>query len=479
MKKTTALLLCLLILIPSALGLVSCDNSQSGNQETEPYETMIPGGDDENDPKIPAKDYQKYDFSFLTEDGDYFVDYIDSDGETNQLIPDAVYRRNTILEEKYNITISQIASASQQADIRSQVMAGATEFDAILARAVRLSTLARENLLYDLNTVEQFDMSKPYWDQNAKVELNIGSKLYYTNCDLNIRALPFMVFFNKQLVDDYQLTSPYEYMKNNEWTLDNFGKMIKSITEDMNNDGLMNENDRYGAQFEHNNVPVLMYGSGIRVTTLDATGYPELTLMGDKTVDVFEKIKDIYSDKNYSFCITCSSMGANGFAHKFDYARYLFTQDLALFHLAPSDIIPQFGDMEHEFGIVPIPKYDASQDRYYSLFSYHEVLFALPGIVPDIERTGNIIEDMNYYSRIVTVPVWFDTMLSRKYTRDDESEANLSIVKNTAVYDVGLYFDFGGVRSKILEVEPGNSNISTSFAKLKKAIQADIEANFK
>lgn len=479
MKKTLCLFLALLTVFSCVSMLFSC-SKETGKEaeETKPYETEIVAGSEE-DPEIAAVDYEKYDFVFLTEDGDYFVDYIDADSESNELIPSAVYRRNTVVEDKYNITISQQASAKQSEDIRAQVMSGSPSFDAILARATFLSTLAKENLLYDLNTVERFDMTKSYWDQNAKNELNIAGKLYYTNCDLNIRALPFMIFFNKQLIEDNQLTSPYEYMKNNDWTLDHFGELVKSsVAKDMDNDGNMTELDRYGAQFEYNNIPVLMYGCGLRATTNDATGYPELTLMSDKTVDVYEKLKEIYSDRNFVYDLTSSSMDPHGYAHRFDYARYLFTQDLALFHLAPSDIIYQFADMEHEFGIVPAPKYDGAQDRYYSLFSYAEVLFALPSVNKNLERTANIIEDMNYYSSVITIPVWFDTMLSRKYTRDDESEENLSIIKETAVYDVGLFFDFGGLRSKILSVDPKNSNISTNFAKLKKAIQADIDSNF-
>jgi hypothetical protein len=122
--------------------------------------------------------------------------------------------------------------------------------------------------------------------------------------------------------------------------------------------------------------------------------------------------------------------------------------------------------------------YDSTQDRYYSMCSYWDVLVACPAILEDPDRTGRILEDLNYYSSVIVIPEWFDTMLSRKYARDDESEQSLKIIKDTAVYDMALLFDFGGIRAKVLETDPAKNNISTSYAKLKKAIQNDLDTTY-
>jgi len=458
---------------------IACSGDGTGTETTVPYETEIEAGN-ENDPKIPKVDYEGYEFTFLSAtmaSDPYYVDYIVSEGESSDLIMDAVYRRNTVIEDKYNVKLVQIESNAPQADVRTQVMSGSVEFDAVILRGAFLANLARERLLYNLNELEWVDMTKPYWDANAAADLAVGDALYFTNCDINMR-MPYGLFFNKQLIEDNQLTSPYTYLANNEWTLDNFGKLVKSISVDLNNDGLFDENDRYGATFEHHNAITLMYASGIRATTQDPTGYPTLTLMGDKTVTAYEKIKDIFSDSSYSYCLTCSTMDPHGFEHRWDYARYLFTQDHYLFHIcAPTDIY-QFADMEHEFGVVPLPKYDSAQEKYHSMMSWWTQAVGCPAVMDDPDRTGRILEDLNYYSSVIVTPEWFDVMLTRKYTRDDESESSLLTIKNSAVYDMGLYFDFGGLRTKILDVDPAKNNISTNYAKLRKAIESDIDDTF-
>ncbi|MBE6564577.1 MAG: extracellular solute-binding protein [Ruminococcaceae bacterium] len=475
--KLLSLLLVFCFVLPLA---VACDNNAGqGGETTEAYETEIAKGS-EFDPKLPRKDYEGYEFTYLTaaQSADpYSVDYVISEGESSDLILDAVYRRNVILEDKYNITFAQIESTSAQADVRAQVMSGNTEFDVIMLRGAYMANLAREKLLYNLNDLPNVDMSKPYWDQNAKKDLAVGNALYFTNCDLNIK-LAYGLFFNKQLIEDNQLTSPYTYIEQNNWTLDTFGTLVKSISVDLNNDGFYDEQDRYGATFEHHNAVTLMYASGIRASTQDATGYPNLTLMGDKTVAAYEKIKDIFNDPTYCYCLTCSKMDPHGFLHRFDYARYLFTQDYYLFHICSPTGIDQFADMEHEFGIVPLPKYDASQDRYYSMWSWWTIMVGCPATTKDPDRTGRILEDLNYYSSIITIPEWFDVMLTRKYTRDDESEQYVQIIKDTAVFDMALYFDFGGIRTKILDIDPIKANISTNYAKLRKAIENDINDTY-
>ena len=86
-----------------------------------------------------------------------------------------------------------------------------------------------------------------------------------------------------------------------------------------------------------------------------------------------------------------------------------------------------------------------------------------------------ILEDMNYISSFTVVPAWFDTLLTRRYARDDESEESLHILRNNCVYDIGLYYNFGDLRSGILDVDPQTSNISRNYARLEKAVKAHIK----
>ncbi len=491
MRKTLSLILAFcFVLTAFAFTLASCGGSDAeetkgvtGIETLEDGETAFDPALLDDDPHIEAVDYGGYEFTFLTREGnDYNTRYIVAEeGQEEAPLPSALIRRNNILEEKYNITITQFRTSDLLSTARAQIMSGSTDFDVILASCSTLATMAKENLLYNLRDVPRFDLSKPYWDQNANSELLIGDKLYFTNNALNIHALGFVVFFNKKIVSDYGLESPYDLIENNEWTVDKWAEMVKSVSKDMNGDGRMTEIDQYGTLTENHNPRMFLYAFGIRATTNNENGYPEPTLMADKdkTVTAYEKLKAVFSDANVCYNMTSSSVDPHGFPHKWDYLRSLFTQDLYMFHYTSDDCITQFADMESEFGVIPFPKYDSNQKDYLTMYQVNTNLFALPSVIEDVDRTGRIIEDMNFYSSTITLPTWFETLLTRRYTRDEESERYLRLLRDNCVYDIGLYYDFGSIRTSVLDVDITTANISRSYARVEKATKADIDKTYK
>ena len=96
----------------------------------------------------------------------------------------------------------------------------------------------------------------------------------------------------------------------------------------------------------------------------------------------------------------------------------------------------------------------------------------------NLERTANIVEDLNFYSNLILKPAWYEQLLQRRYVRDNESEESLDLILAGRIYDVGMMYDFGGIVG-LLGADVRTSNISTQYARLKKAIDADIKATYR
>ncbi|MBR6682179.1 MAG: hypothetical protein IKL40_04250, partial [Clostridia bacterium] len=381
-------------------------------------------------------------------------------------------------EQKYNVVIKQMKVDDVLTKVRASIMSGTIEFDAILASSSDLASMAIEGLLYDLNTVDRFDFNQAYWDYNAGEQLAFGNKLYFTNCDLNIHGLGYAMFFNKYLINEYNLKSPYEYMANNTWTIDNWAKMVKSVQKDITGDGQMTSADRYGLVEDHTLPRMFAYASGIRATTNNANGKPVITLLDDKTKleTIYAKLHELLSDSEHVCCTQCDYGSAYGFPTKNDYAKHLFSLDYYLFIAHDAADVEYYKDMANRFGIVPFPKYDASQASYSTMYPVEKNLFALPSLIYDNDRTFNIIEDMNYYSSQLVYPTWFDVILVRKHL-DDEAENNLKMLKENRVYDLGMYYDFEGLRTKVTDENYAKTyNITRNYEKYKKYIQNAIDA---
>jgi len=481
MKKTTLSRILALFLMAVMLVsvLASCGGDKSGDDK--PVETVE---GDENNPNIAPVDYEGYEFTFICQPYTgqaYQTDYMVAEADTGNTLYDAVYRRNALLQEKYNITFSIMEVKDLREEVRMQMKGGTVEFDLIVGRALYLATLARENNLYDLNTIERFDMTKPYWDQNAAKELTMGGKLYFTNCDLNVQEVGFSVYFNKFLIEELKLESPYDLMDRNEWTIDKWAELCLSteVAKDVDGDGVQSVTDRYGTLYEHHNGRMFFYGADLRATTNNEAGIPEVSIFKEdgKAVNVYNKVKEVFSSPTHSWDIDSMSSNDKGsYPDKWDYCRSLFCQDLYLFHYEGTNILHQFADMEHEFGILPFPKYDSNQKEYKTMYPRNCAMIAIPNMVENLERTANIIEDMNYYSSLVLKPAWYDTLLSRRYARDDESERSLDLILAGRVYDIGMYFDFGSINSALLSQDARTVNITRTYARLEKTIQKDIKA---
>ncbi|MBR6682654.1 MAG: hypothetical protein IKL40_06695, partial [Clostridia bacterium] len=139
----------------------------------------------------------------------------------------------------------------------------------------------------------------------------------------------------------------------------------------------------------------------------------------------------------------------------------------------------EYAQMEHEFGIVPLPKYDESQTEYKTQYPVMNNLFALPALVENEERTFNIIEDMNYHSSFLVYPTWFDVILTRRYARDDESEETLRMLNENRIYDVGMSFNFGNIRTQIMTMDIAkNANIIRNYERYKKQVQSAIDSTY-
>jgi len=478
MKKILTRLLCMALLAVMVLSVFTACKKDSGNNNgghVIDYET------DEN-PNIPAKDYDGHEFTFITQEGSsYNTRYIVADDDSGEVLGDAITKRNSALEQKYNIKIKQMKVDDIVSKVRSSVMSGTIEFDAIYAGTNYLATMAVEGLLYDLNTVERFDFTKSYWDSNACEQLSMGGKLYFTNNATNIHALGYAMFFNKYLIEEYGLTSPYEHMANNTWTIDTWAEMVKSCNKDLNGDGQMTVADRFGLLIGHGLGLQLSYSAGIRATTNDENGKPVITLVDDKTKleTIYNKLSAVLSDAEHVCCSECDHKDAHGYASKYAYARYLFTQDYYLFIVNDAEDVHEYAQMEHEFGIVPLPKYDESQTEYKTQYPVMNNLFALPALVENEERTFNIIEDMNYHSSFLVYPTWFDVILTRRYARDDESEETLRMLNENRIYDVGMSFNFGNIRTQIMTMDIAkNANVIRNYERYKKQVQSAIDSTY-
>jgi len=126
-----------------------------------------------------------------------------------------------------------------------------------------------------------------------------------------------------------------------------------------------------------------------------------------------------------------------------DISRQQFESNLALFYVTSMGIVPQMRAMEADFGIIPFPKADETQDRYLTRTGSAGWLKIPPTHALDPVRTSIIMEALAAESRNTTVPAFKETSLRTKFARDDESAEMINLIYDNIVLDLGdlLFFD--------------------------------------
>lgn len=158
---------------------------------------------------------------------------IDSDGENGDIVNDAVFRRNTAIEEKYNVVITEIKDSSNtdyvtatEPLIRKTVLAGEDLYDLVFITAFKSGVMAREQLLYNLLDVDYIDFTKEWWNQDINETLSINDQLYFTTSDFSLRDKnrAYILLYNRTMADELMLGNPIDMVYDGTWTLDVFSQ---------------------------------------------------------------------------------------------------------------------------------------------------------------------------------------------------------------------------------------------------------------
>ena len=434
MKKV----LCILLALLSVLLLAACGSGNGSESGT----IDLTNADLSFLDHIDIEDLDGYDFRILSRSGMVDDQYVEE--ETGDIINDAVYRRNETVKALFNINISSIESSSNTADdALNTILAGDDQYDVIFPHSRTAFSYAIQNTLINLNTIETIDFSKEWWCQDIVDSCNVNGNLYVLDGDISTHRLyyAFAMYFNKRIFDELGLDYPYQMAIDGTWTFDEFSKLVKQGSKDLNGDGLIKvEDDQFGYFTREWFGPIqVLYSGGQRIYTKNAKGIPELSINSNKTVEIFSKFFALANSEDVFLQITPSRLAPED----------LFTAGRAMF--ADNDLggAKTMRSMNDEFGILPWPKF-SKDDEFKTVVNGHASLLIVPITVPDKNKTGKIIEALCAVGNRDVIPAFYDVSLKTKFARDYESEAMIDIIKESIIYDLGYSsggaFDSTGAR---------------------------------
>lgn len=454
-KKTICLLLACLLLTP----LFAACGDKPGNGGSA-GQAALSGTEDRDTLGIPlSADFDEYEFNILvcSNGGCGITDDFMAAEDSSVSLDVAQYKRTKKVEQDYNISIVSAAMKAGSTNgtgagfkaLSTAANSGDYTYDLAVLGSYEASNLATNGFLYDMGAVPGIDLSKNWWDQKANAALSMQGITFFTSGNLSLanNEAAMVILMNKKLLADYGLdkTSPYDMVRDGTWTFEKFTELGKQVSEDLNNDGEMDENDRYGLLIWDDSAIGVIGAVGERCCTVDpATGEIGLTLYNERVISALEQYFSLAFDKQHALCYQ-RIPGATGSA--------LFGGNHGVFIATYMGLVRSQREMEDDFGILPYPKLDTAQQNYNSLIApYNSMFTCVPLVQEDVERTGIITEALAYYGREIVLPAYYDVSLVGQSTRDDESSEMLDIIFDNLVFDIGFIFRVGTYNGKILDL---------------------------
>ena len=404
-------------------------------------------------------------------------DVVYKEENSGDTINDAVFMRNTYLEDKYNFKLEQLFTENFSGDIKKSVNAGDETYDMIESPMRDAPAFGLTGYFMNLLEVPNFDFNQPWWDQLAIGALSFGKKLYYMSGDIlmvnNDTCTGFV--FNKELLKDLALDDPYPLVKSGKWTMAALYDLCKDASADLNGDGKMvYTDDRYGLIGQRDTLISFLHGANEYITKKDSSDYPYIVFGGERSFAAMEACFKVM----YEGDITHNAHHLEGKVPGiYPVSEEMFMSNRALFMWVRLRIVENLRSMDKDFGILPIPKLDEAQDDYYTdVISYTGCLMCVPVTASNPERTGHILEAICAESKYTTMPAYYDITLKTKMARDEDSAEMLDIIFTNRVWDLGEIANYGGFGGDLIQMSMKNdSNLASLFEKRQGNMQKDID----
>ncbi|HBT85979.1 MAG TPA: hypothetical protein DEB12_08770, partial [Porphyromonadaceae bacterium] len=248
-KKSLSILIALVMV----LGLAGCSGkSDQGKSDVSETDKKV---EDINQTEDVDQDETKEEVPEVDTDAPEVVDlggyeFVVADVNENRWFPkegssevaNAIIERVKWVEDTYNCKIT--FREHNESEFADAVLSGDKYADIIICPTWEIGRHVGSGRIMDISNVPGVDLTKPYWTNynNTKL-LSYGDKIYGVGAPFaSQNDEVFVMFFNKAIIEELGLESPYDLVEKGEWTFDKFLEYEKAASKDLNGDGVMDEN---------------------------------------------------------------------------------------------------------------------------------------------------------------------------------------------------------------------------------------------
>lgn len=431
--KLRRLLALLLALLTVALPFASCGTP---DETTEPQNS----GDGETtkawikDDLDPDLNYGGEKVRILARGDDWYYDEISIEAdEVLNIIDESVHEREAYVEERLgiDIVVDKRVIGSKHATLadltRDYFRAGTDAVDLLASPSNQGFALTTEGVMWDMRTVDNIDLSQPWYAQNFVDLATLNDMTFFITGDalLSLMRYSFATFVNLTLAERYSLPDMYKLVDDGEWTHDFMASTVANVYEDLNGSGKKDDGDLFGfATSDLTGADVYLSSFDLRMLEKNDEGFLVNVVDNEKMQSAVTALCDLFHNNPGANALRFISGGHEYYTMNsaFGSDQYLFA-DMRLISVESEEFI----NMESDYGILPTPKWNLDQEEYKTYVYDVYTVLGIVGTVKEEElpMIGAFVEAYSCYSYNATREVYFETALKGRYVRDETSRRML------------------------------------------------------
>ena len=361
---------------------------------------------------------------------------------TGDLITDAIFQRNSNVEEKMGVTLDWVDIKGQYnngvgkayADhVGNMYSSGDKTYDLMSAHSRTIALTAMYGYCEDLMDLDYLDFSMPWWPEVMTETATIGDSMYFVTGDVSVNSIHqmYVIFYNKDILAKFpNLVEPSASVLENKWTMDTMIQLTTDLYQDLDGSNAANEGDFYGFTSLNWHFDAIYYGAGLK--------------QADKDEEELLKISDdFFSEKAINLCDKMGEWIKQGDVYiNSSYYDDVFCNGNSLMVMARhKDVAERIVESGFGYGIAPIPKYDEQQERHVTVVGNPVSFYSIYKLSQDPNRAAAVLECWASEAYRLTTPALFEATMKLRYSETSVESQMYDIIRAGIVFDFGRLFN--------------------------------------
>ena len=386
---------------------------------------------------IPETDLGGYEFRVLScmHHQDTYS-FIASDEMNGTPLNDALYQSKQYIEDRFNVKIVSIDSGDTDGNattVKTTVKGGDDAFDITIGHDKKTVSLDTQGYLLNVYNIDQFDFSRPWWPELATESWTVNGKMYAVSNYLSYCGLHWtrMMLVNKDLAADLGIEVPYNTVREGRWTLDELKKLADQATNDLNGDGKMTTDDRFGFCGFRGSWYAMQEALDLPLYRRDKEGTIYLDFDTDRADSIMSRLREMtQADRFFSAGEFYPSMLEGG--------NFLFA------YMQLKDVYAYINDCEAHAGFLSTPKLDENQENYINCCT--DAPWGIPANAgaDQQDKIGAVVEAMSCYNYKNILPAYYEVTMKARIADEPDDAEMLQLLSDTRTIGFAYAYELPG-----------------------------------